>query len=171
MSAKTVLVVDDIPLMRTMLGKFLAMIEHRSLAREGCELRIVEARDGVEALQKTREHAVDLIFLDLMMPAMDGVTFLEKLKAEPASAGIRVVVTTALAEASALARARELGADSFIRKPYTLDAIEVELRKSICPDPRDEDLTGRVDAEAGKGGEGTPLTDVAIGDTVSRQRS
>ena len=80
-----ILVVDDEKDARTMLGRYLATLG----------LEVVEAGDGQQALEAIRMEAPDAVLLDLVMPVMDGLTFLQKLRANPLHTGLPVIVLTA----------------------------------------------------------------------------
>jgi two-component system cell cycle response regulator len=76
------------------------------------------ARNGVEALAKIRDFSPDLIFLDLMMPEMDGYEACKQLRADPETRHIPVVMVTALADRDARIRGIEAGA-AFLRSRWT----------------------------------------------------
>ncbi len=80
-----ILVVDDEASARAMLNQFLTSVG----------LEVVEASDGQEALEAIRMEAPDAVLLDLLMPVMDGMTFLKKLRANPLHIGLPVIVLTA----------------------------------------------------------------------------
>ena len=80
-----ILVVDDEASARAMLNQFLGSLG----------LEVVEAADGQEALEAIRMEAPDAVLLDLLMPVMDGMTFLKKLRANPLHSGLPVIVLTA----------------------------------------------------------------------------
>jgi CheY-like chemotaxis protein len=128
-----VLVVDDIPLMRTMLRKYVSIIGASRADRDmsGRTFEVVEAANGLMAMDTLSKEEIHLIFLDLMMPEMDGITFLEKIQEDPAASQIPVVVTTALSEEAGVARALALGARSYIRKPFTIEAVEQQVRQLL----------------------------------------
>ena len=132
-SKKTILVVDDIPLMRTMLVKYIKTLGMRIL-RDNYGIPgidVLEAPNGKVALDKMKEHDVDLVFLDLMMPEMDGLTFLGIKRENPKLAKIPVIVCSALGEKDTVDKARDLGARSYIMKPFTLRTIEENLRDAM----------------------------------------
>lgn len=138
MAIETVLVVDDIALMRRMLVNYIALIGASSpdCDRGRTRFEVVEAGNGAEALEAISQRAVDLIFLDLMMPEMDGITFLERAKTQLAAAHIPVVVTTAIGEDAAVDKAMALGARACIRKPFTIEAVRGELAPFLAESGR-----------------------------------
>lgn len=137
--AKTILVVDDIPLMRTMLTKYVKTVGSKVLKDEYDvpSVEVVEAENGLAALEVLRTRPVDLVFLDLMMPEMDGLTFLEKRKESDDLPDVPVVVCSALGEKETIARALNLGAQAYIMKPFTLKSVERTIRsilgKALAP--------------------------------------
>ncbi len=129
-----VLVVDDIPLMRTMLVKFV-----QTLGRKGSgalklltNADIVEASNGKTALGVLEDVRVDLIFLDLMMPEMDGLSFLRAIRQNPELQDIPVIVCSAIGEPGTITKARELGACGYITKPFTLKSVEENLQEALA---------------------------------------
>ena len=102
-----VLIVDDNPENLTVIGELL---------QAHCALRV--ARSGARALQLAhRAPAPDLILLDVMMPGMDGFEVLRQLRADPATARLKVVFLSALTEPADVARGRQLGALDYVTKP------------------------------------------------------
>lgn len=81
----------------------------------GC--RIALARDGAEALDAVAREQPDLILLDVMMPRMSGFQACAKLKGDPATKDIPIVMVTALNEVNDVERAVDSGADDFLTKP------------------------------------------------------
>lgn len=102
-----VLVVDDIP-------ANVKLLEARLLAEY---FDVVTAEDGFKALAICDEEQVDIILLDIMMPGMDGFEVCERLKANPSTAHIPVVMVTALDQPSDRVRGLKAGADDFLTKP------------------------------------------------------
>lgn len=84
------------------------------------------AKNGLEALEKTEKFKPDLIFLDIMMPEMDGYETCRRLKEDPATRHIPVVIVTALMDRGALLKGLEAGANDFLLKP--VDPAEVAIR-------------------------------------------
>jgi two-component system, OmpR family, alkaline phosphatase synthesis response regulator PhoP len=103
----TVLIVDDNPQNVELLQAFL----------EALPVKIVTAADGIEALDKVKQHNPDLILLDIMMPRMSGFQVCRKLKGEPKTRDIQVLMVTALNELGDIEQASEVGTDDFISKP------------------------------------------------------
>ena len=106
-SKATVLVVDDNPQNLELLQAYL----------EELECKVITAADGVQALEAVSKETPDLILLDIMMPRMSGFEVCRKLKAEPATADIPVVMVTALNELGDIERAVAAGTDDFLSKP------------------------------------------------------
>jgi len=84
------------------------------------------AKNGLEALEKTKEISPDLIFLDIMMPHIDGYEVCKRLKEDPSTQHIPVVIVTALADKQSKIRGLEVGAIDFLTKP--IDRIELIVR-------------------------------------------
>jgi two-component system, OmpR family, alkaline phosphatase synthesis response regulator PhoP len=103
----TVLIVDDNPQNVELLCAFL----------ESLPVKIITASDGIEALQKVGEHNPDLILLDIMMPHMSGFQVCQRLKSDPKTRDIQILMVTALNELGDIERATECGTDDFVSKP------------------------------------------------------
>jgi len=103
----TVLVVDDNAQNLELLTAFL----------ECLPVKIITARDGVEALQQVERHHPDLILLDIMMPRMSGYQVCRKLKNDPRTRDIQILMVTALNELGDIEQAAECGTDDFVSKP------------------------------------------------------
>jgi CheY-like chemotaxis protein len=87
------------------------------------------AADGQQALAYLGSHpATALVVLDLMMPVMDGWEFLRRRQADPALAGVPVVVLTAVAQSSREG-VLELGADACLEKPADIEALLAAVRR------------------------------------------
>ena len=84
------------------------------LGKKGYE--VVVAVDGEEALVKVREHKPDLILLDVMMPKLDGFEVLTRLKDDPATRDIPVIMLSNLSEASEIKKATDRGARAYLVK-------------------------------------------------------
>jgi two-component system phosphate regulon response regulator PhoB len=121
--SQKVLVVDDEPDMVDILKQKLSVHNYM----------VSTASDGKEALKKAVEDKPDLILLDIMMPEMNGIESLVKLKANPATRGIPVVMVTARAEIGMVFRSKELGSTDYIMKPVKLEELMGFVRKYINP--------------------------------------
>jgi adenylate cyclase len=116
----TILVVDDNEGNREMLS--------RRLVRQGHG--IVTAENGRRALDLLREHAVDLVLLDVMMPEMDGYEALKRMKADDALRHIPVLMISALDEMESVIRCIELGAEDYLPKPF--NPVLLHARIGAC---------------------------------------
>ncbi len=88
---------------------------------------VKSARNGVEALEMLREEQPELMFLDLMMPKMDGFELLRELRRGAAPRPAHIVVMSAHANAADREGVKQLGANQFLPKPFTLDQLEAVL--------------------------------------------
>ena len=108
--SRTILVVDDDPLIRRLIATTLEDVS-------GFDL--VEAGDGVEALERAEADAPTIVFLDIDMPRMDGITACAELRQRPRHGGSTIVMLTAATDDRAERRAGEAGADLFLTKPFS----------------------------------------------------
>ena len=116
-----VLVVDDVDVDRAILRKIFEE-----------DYGVLEAGDGLEALQVLEANPdVALIMLDIIMPKMDGLEFLECIKKDERFQKIPVIVNSQVGEEKNEVNALELGADDFITKPYNLSVIRQRVHNLI----------------------------------------
>lgn len=104
--------------------------DHRAMMRlalKNSDITLIEAVDGLEALQKIQEQSPDLILLDLFMPRLDGFAVMEAVKANSRTQHIPIVVLSAWPTGDNRKRTRLAGAADFITKPYE----PIELVKRI----------------------------------------
>lgn len=118
MARSTVLVIEDDPDIRE-------LIEY-NLEREG--YRVVSESDGERGLDAARRRAPDLVILDLMLPGLDGVEVCKRLKADPVTAGIAVIMVTAKEEESDVVLGLGVGADDYVPKPFGPKALVARVR-------------------------------------------
>ena len=147
-----VLVVDDVELNVKLL--------EAKLASEYFE--VISAYNGMTALELAETESPDIILLDVMMPRMDGFEVCSRLKANPATVDIPVVMVTALSDVSDRLRGLEVGADDFLTKPVNDIALFARVRslvrlKRMMEELRlREEICGRF---AARGGEHDPIED------------
>jgi two-component system, cell cycle response regulator DivK len=108
-----VLLVDDYPDAREMYSEYL----------EFSGFDVVEAANGMEALQRAVEEAPDIILMDLSLPVMDGWEATRRLKADPATRGIPVIALTAHAMVEDKEKAMAAGCDDYDTKPIELPRL------------------------------------------------
>ncbi len=114
-----VLVVDDDEVIRQLIAVNLQL--------EGFE--VATAVDGQDCLEKVGEVAPDVITLDVMMPRLDGWVTAIRLREEPATAHIRVVMITARAQEHDVRRGHEIGVDAYVTKPFDPNQLIQTVRK------------------------------------------
>jgi CheY-like chemotaxis protein len=108
--SQVILIVDDDPLIRKLITTTLQDVAGSQL---------VEAGDGVQALEAAAEALPHIIFLDYDMPRLNGIETCRRLRADPSTAGATIIMLTAMADRPAQERAREAGADLFLTKPFS----------------------------------------------------
>ena len=113
-----ILVVDDDP-------DILQFVE-MNLDMEGFDAQTAES--GRVALEVARQRPPDLILLDVMMPELDGLTVLRRLRSSPATSSIPVVLLTAKALAEDRVRGLDLGADDYITKPFDIEELMARVK-------------------------------------------
>ena len=114
----SVLIVDDSPMARKMLI--------RAIPPEW-DIRITQAGNGMEALEAYRSGQIDVMFLDLTMPEIDGFQVLETLRKEDLNC--LVIVVSADVQEKAQERVLAMGAIAFIRKPITAEGLRDVLKQ------------------------------------------
>ncbi len=113
-----VLVVDDNKITTKLLGRFLESTGYEAFA----------AYDGVECIERVLELQPDAIVLDVMMPRMDGYETARKLKADPITRNIPIVITTALNDVTNQLKSIESGADDFLSKPIEEKLLTAKVK-------------------------------------------
>jgi len=120
-----VLVVDDYDDAREMYAESLMV----------CGFRVIEAADGLQAIELAQRLSPDVILMDLSLPGLDGWEATRRLKADARTMHIPVVALTGHALSSALDRAREAGCDRFVVKPALPDVVVGEVRQALLKKP------------------------------------
>jgi twitching motility two-component system response regulator PilG len=124
-----VLVIDD--------SKTIRRTAETLLAREGCE--VFTAVDGFDALSKVADHRPDIIFVDIMMPRLDGYQACSLIKRSKAFRTIPVIMLSSKDGLFDRARGRIVGSEHYLTKPFTRDellsAIEQHVALPSAPGP------------------------------------
>ena len=113
-----VLVIDDSRAIRIIIAAFL-----KELGME-----VLEAGNGREGLDcLTREPDVELVLVDWNMPEMNGLEFIQAVRAQPAHQAVRIMMVTTETEQSQVLRALEAGANEYLMKPFTKEVLMAKL--------------------------------------------
>ncbi len=116
--AAHILFVDDDPIMR----------EFAQVHLSTDKAQVSLAADGIEALDRLAAHVPDVMLLDLEMPRLDGFEVLARLRADPATRELPVIVVTGREDVAAIDRAFEAGATSFLVKPINWRLLSYQIR-------------------------------------------
>lgn len=120
--AKRILNVDDSKTMRDMVAFTL----------RGAGFNVLEAEDGMRALSVLNGQPVDLIITDINMPNMDGITLVQRLRAQPAYRSTPILILTTEGGEDKKAAGRAAGATGWIVKPFQPDKL-LQVVNKICP--------------------------------------
>lgn len=112
------LVVDDVAINRKMLQGLLKLEGYQTIAAE----------DGAQAVQMYTESQPDIVFMDVMMPVMDGFQATARIKELAGTVFVPVIFLTALSEAEALVKCLEAGGDDFLSKPYKQEILQAKIK-------------------------------------------
>ncbi|MFZ4453015.1 response regulator [Salibacterium aidingense] len=118
---KKILIVDDQYGIRVLLQEILQKDGHE----------ILQASNGVQALDLLEEEDPDLLLLDMKIPGMDGVEILQQRSERQLAPDTRVILMTAYGELSMMKEAENLGAASYISKPFDIDQVREEIHKYL----------------------------------------
>jgi DNA-binding response OmpR family regulator len=113
MPPKRILVIEDETDIREML----------SLRLKKERFEVVEASEGTTGLKKALEEQPDLVLLDLMLPFMSGLDILRKLRNNPKSEQVPIIIVSAKGEESDIVVGLELGADDYVTKPFNMSVL------------------------------------------------
>jgi two-component system chemotaxis response regulator CheY len=112
------LVVDDSRTVRIIVGTILREIG----------MSVIEAGDGGQALQMVKDNPdVELVLVDWNMPEMNGLDFIQAIRADPAYSGVRILMVTSEAECDQVTRALNAGANEYLMKPFTREILLAKL--------------------------------------------
>ena len=118
---KCICIVDDHLNIREML--------RYSLTLQGMD--VVEAVDGADALEKIVAHNIDLVLIDWLMPNMDGLEMLQRMRAMEAFTETPVVMISGRDDIEARSRARELGVLYWLKKPFRISELQLAVENSL----------------------------------------
>ena len=120
MNLDLILIVDDSQDIRDYLNDVLSG-----------KYKILEAPNGIKALEVARQRVPDLIICDILMPELNGIDLCKKIKEDERTSHIPVVLLTALAEGKHKIEGLEWGADDYITKPFDLTILETRIKNLI----------------------------------------
>lgn len=123
MSQRTILVVDDEPFICRSLTFVLRKDNYR----------VFEARNGEEGLAAIKEHKPDLVFLDVMMPKINGFEVTERVRADPELAHVKIILLTAKGQESDREVGKTAGANDYMTKPFSPTKILERAREILGP--------------------------------------
>ncbi len=121
MAAQKILVVDDEPFICRSLSFVL---------RKG-NYEVIEARDGEEAIAAIRDHRPDLVFLDVMMPKINGFEVTEQVRADPELDSVKIILLTAKGQESDREVGKTAGANDYMTKPFSPTKILERAREVL----------------------------------------
>jgi two-component system, cell cycle response regulator DivK len=119
--SKTILVVEDQEDNRQILRDLLSANDYDML----------EAENGEEALAAVKKQRPDLILMDIQLPVLDGYEATRRLKADPATKPIPIIVVTSYALSGDETKARESGCDAYVTKPYSPRALLAKIKEFL----------------------------------------
>ena len=114
-----ILIVDDAEFLRLRISKMLTESGHE----------VLEAENGVQAINKYQSEAPDIILMDITMPEMDGLTALKEIRSQDPKA--KIVMLTALGQESIVLEAIKSGAKDFVVKPFERDRVMSAINKLL----------------------------------------
>ena len=133
----TILIVDDLHANRILLEK---------VVRSHWNCQTSMASDGIEAFEKIKAHRPDLIFLDVVMPQMDGKEFLKQLRSHEDGKSIRVVITTASSDRALVKELGSLGVSGYLLRPFSAEQVVNCIIKTLTLDAPGD---GKQDSTSG----------------------
>ena len=116
-----ILVAEDSPTVRKLV----------TLALKAQGFRVVQAQDGMDALEKQARYEVDLIITDLNMPNMDGYSLIQAIRENEHLKDVPIIVLSSEAKEEDKQKAFALGADSYLVKPFNARRVQFEVAKFI----------------------------------------
>jgi CheY-like chemotaxis protein len=117
-----ILVVDDDDVIRQLITVNLEL--------EGFD--VVQAVDGLDALEKVKQANPQVVTLDVMMPRLDGWEAAARLRADPQTAHVKVILLSARAQEADLQRGERIGVDAYLTKPFDPDELIETVRRLVA---------------------------------------
>jgi two-component system cell cycle response regulator DivK len=99
------------------------------LVNAGFEM--IEAQDGEQAVAQATKHCPDLILMDIQLPLMDGYEAIRRIKADPKLQSIPIIVVTSYALSGDERKARDVGCDAYVAKPYSPRTLLAKIREHL----------------------------------------
>ena len=127
--AYTILIIEDEP-------DISELIEY-SLTQSGYS--IIVSDNGENGIEVTRKHSPDLILLDLMLPGINGIDVCRILKNDKDTAGVSIIMLTALGQEEDIIKGLETGADDYVTKPFSFPVLEARIQ-SVLRRVKNEDI-------------------------------
>jgi CheY-like chemotaxis protein len=121
---RTILLIEDDPLSARLVDLILKSEGHQ----------VIMVQDGLRGLEIAQGTSIDLVLLDLMLPGIDGFEVLRRLRADPKTANLKVVVVSAKSQPADKERAAELGINYYLTKPYRKVEL-LEVVRSLLSEP------------------------------------
>jgi putative two-component system response regulator len=121
-SKPTILIVDDLVENRKLLQDYTLVLGYESIT----------SNDGLEALEKVEEESIDLVLLDMMMPKMGGLETLNRLKEDPKSRHIPVIMISALDEVEKVVQCIKIGAVDYLSKPFNPTLLKARIESALA---------------------------------------
>jgi len=115
-----ILIVDDMKMVRTAIKKYLTTLGYTN---------IIEAENGAEAVSKSKDNDVDIVFMDIVMPIMTGVEALKKIREEKTN--LPVVMLTSIADQKMIDDCQSYGVLDYILKPINADSGPEILKRTL----------------------------------------
>ncbi len=142
---KTVLVIDDEPDLVKLLDYNFTQADYL----------VLTATDGAAGLETARRHHPDLVVVDVMMSGLDGWEVVKRLRADPATASVPILMLTAKAEEADRVLGLELGADDYVSKPFSIRELLARVkallrRRENASTPKEVVAAGDIVIDSGR---------------------
>lgn len=135
---RVAIVADDVMVNRVLLGKMVAAL--------GFE--VIEVANGREAVEACRHNPPDIVFMDVMMPHVDGLMATREIKSLPGQSGVPVIFVTAVSDEGLLHRCIEAGGDDFLVRPFSRALLAARVEAALRASANHRDLAEQRDALA-----------------------